>query len=80
MLFFAVALISDLYVLAAVPFLILFTLMVFKDYRSLYYLFYLVIPFSIEVYLPNGLGTDLPSEPLMWALTGLGLILFVSKG
>lgn len=76
---FAAALISDLYLLAAIPFVLLFALVVIRDYRSLYYLFYLVIPFSVEVYLPNGLGTDLPSEPLMWALTALGLLLFISK-
>ena len=76
---FSIALISDLYLLAAIPFLGLFGLELYKDYRILYYLFLLIIPFSVEVYLPNGLGTDLPSEPLMWAITGLGLLLFISK-
>ena len=36
-----------------------------------------MIPLSVEVELPGGLGTDLPSEPLMWLLTGLGGIWFL---
>lgn len=39
------------------------------DFRRLYYLMLAAIPISTEIELPGGLGTDLPSEPLMWALT-----------
>ncbi|MCS6930213.1 MAG: O-antigen ligase family protein [Saprospiraceae bacterium] len=43
------------------------------DYRRLYYLLLATLPLSIEVELPGGLGTDLPSEPLMWVLMGTAL-------
>ncbi len=33
----------------------------------------MAIPFSIEKELPGGLGTDLPTEPIMWAITGFSL-------
>lgn len=39
------------------------------DFRRLYYLLLATLPLSTEVELSNSLGTDLPSEPLMWVLT-----------
>ena len=45
----------------------------------IYFLFALVIPFSVEVELPGGLGTDLPSEPVMWILSGIGLLVLLSQ-
>jgi O-antigen ligase len=67
--------------LMTTPVIILTGLLLLKNLRWAFYLFFLFLPFSIEIYLPNGLGTDLPSEPLMWIMTGLGLIwaLFHSK-
>ena len=44
------------------------------DFKKLYYLLVAAIPFSVEVYLPGGLATDLPTEPLMWILMGISLI------
>ncbi len=38
------------------------------DFRKLYFLLLICIPFSTEVYFANGLGTDLPSEPLIIGL------------
>lgn len=51
------------------------------DFRWFYYALFASIPFSVEVLLPGGLGTDLLSEPLMWLLfivTSLHL-LYASK-
>lgn len=39
------------------------------DYPILYRLLFFLIPFSVELYLPGGLGTDLPSEPFMLIIT-----------
>ncbi len=39
------------------------------DFRRLYYLLLATLPISTEVELSNSLGTDMPSEPLMWVLT-----------
>ena len=57
-------------------FLVIFTVL---DFRFLYYLLFLSLPFSLEYYLPNGLGTDLPTEPLMWLITGVALMLFTKN-
>ncbi len=46
--------------------------LIYDDYRRLFYLIFAVLPFSMEVYFEGaGLGTDLPSEPLMLILTGI---------
>ena len=47
------------------------------DIKRLYLALFLFIPLSMEVYLPMGLGTDLPTEQFMWILTGLGIVLFL---
>ncbi|GAA4354620.1 hypothetical protein GCM10023185_16600 [Hymenobacter saemangeumensis] len=44
-------------------------LVVFIEWRLLYYLLFFILPFSQEIGLPGGLSMDLPSEPLMLALT-----------
>jgi O-antigen ligase len=51
-----------------------------NDYRYIYYLFFLTIPYSIEFSLSNGLGTDLPSEPQMWLLFCVGILVFITRG
>ncbi len=50
------------------------------DFRRLYYLLIATLPLSTEVELPGGLGTDLPSEPLMWVLTLTAVAWFVRHG
>ncbi len=47
--------------------------------RHFYYLFFFLLPFSVELYLPNGLGTDLPSEPLMIGLSFSAILLFLTS-
>lgn len=64
---------TEFYLLAAlVPFMLLVYVTI-ADFRLIYYLLLAVIPLSIEVTLPGGFGTDLPTEPLM---VGLMLVFF----
>lgn len=44
------------------------------DIKYIFFLFVLTLPASIEVQLTNGLGTDLPTEPLMIGLMLLFLL------
>lgn len=44
------------------------------DYQKLYWLLWACIPISTEITLPNGMGTDLPVEPL---IVGLMLVYFL---
>ena len=71
-----VAIYKELYLLALAPFAVLALILVIKDYSLLYYGFWIVLPFSIEFYL-GSFGTDLPTEPIMLALTFIGLVLMI---
>ncbi len=57
----------------ALPFIAITAGILLTDYTVLYYLLLVAIPFSTEVDLPNGLGTDLFSEPLLIILA-LGVL------
>ena len=51
---------------------------VMDDYRRLFYLIFALLPFSIEYYFDGaGLGTDLPSEPIMILLTAITLVALI---
>ena len=63
-----VAAISGHYVVAALPIVVLGVYLTIVDFSYLYWLLIATIPLSTEIYLPNGLGTDLPTEPLIVGL------------
>ncbi|RME93572.1 MAG: O-antigen ligase family protein, partial [Bacteroidetes bacterium] len=56
------------YLLAGVPVVVLLAFLAIADFKQLYWLLLAMIPFSTEVVLPNGFGTDLPTEPIMVGL------------
>ena len=62
------------------PFSLLVGLVLFFDYKKIYYLLFLCLPISTEYYFPNGLGTDLPTEPIMWILLGTFILYTVQYG
>ncbi len=62
-----------------IPLLLVSIFFVFRDVRWLYYVFFLVLPFTIEFYLPNGTGIDLPGELILLLLTGLTILFVASK-
>ncbi len=74
LLFMTAGLLLEEYILALTPLIIIAGLFILLDIRVLYIAFAILIPFSIEVELPGGLGTDLPTEPIMWLITGLAVI------
>jgi len=76
---FVAAMLSEQYALALVPFAIVFLYVTVSAYRWIYLLFFFLLPFSVEVYLAGGFGTDLPSEPLMLSLCGIFFLLLVQK-
>jgi O-antigen ligase len=53
----------------AIPGGVLLAALLVLDIRRVYFLMLGSIPISMEQTLPGGLGTDIPSEPLMWMLT-----------
>ena len=67
------------YMLAA-PAVLLIAALGAINYRMLYYLLLAMLPCSVEYEFPNGLGTDLPTEPLMIGLMVVTLaLLFYRK-
>ncbi len=62
------AILMDYPLLAAGPLGVLLVFQTVVDFRKVYYLLLACIPISMEFYLPNGLGTDLPTEPLIVGL------------
>lgn len=71
------SILSEQYWLLLIPPCVFAGIFTISDFRFLYYLLFLSLPFSVEYYLPNGLGTDLPTEPLMWVITGVSLLIFL---
>jgi O-antigen ligase len=65
---------TEFYYLFGLPFLIILVYVAIVDFQVLFFLLLAVLPFSIEIYLPGGLGIDLPAEPLMIFLTGVVFI------
>jgi O-antigen ligase len=52
-----------------------------KDFRILYLMIWMTIPFAIEIDLPGGFSTDFPAETLMWACCFfLPIYLFLNRG
>ncbi len=72
-----VALEQPLILLAPLGFLIIFLTLV--DFKKIFFLFFAVVPFSVEFYLPGGIGTDLPTEPIMLLLLGISILLFIGS-
>ena len=69
-----VALVSRYYFLAALPLGVLVAGQLILDYRPFFWLLLVSIPLGFELYLPGGLGTDLPTEPIAVMLTAVWVI------
>lgn len=47
------------------------------DFKIIFYLLLFFIPLSTEITFDNGFGTDLPTEPLIIGLMGIGILHFL---
>lgn len=47
------------------------------DFKLIFYLLLFCIPLSTEIIFDNGFGTDLPTEPLIIGLMGVGILYFL---
>jgi O-antigen ligase len=66
------------YFLPILPAFMLVAYWTIVDFRKIFLLLMVCIPLSTELVLPNGFGTDLPTEPLIVGLLFIG-ILFAAK-
>jgi len=62
----------------ALPFGLLFVAGAVLDPKYIYYFFFAILPFSVEIQV-GSLGTDLPSEPIMLILTGICVVLGITR-
>ncbi|MFK8008272.1 MAG: hypothetical protein AB8H03_18085, partial [Saprospiraceae bacterium] len=76
-LFIAAA--TDFYYLAALPVVVLIGFMAVVDFKKLFFLTLFFIPFSVEMTLPGGLGTDFPPELLIIGLMLTYLLYFIKN-
>lgn len=67
-------------ILLVAPFALLVGALLLFDYKKIYYLLFLCLPVSTEYYFPNGLATDLPTEPIMWLLLGAFVLYLLLHG
>ena len=58
----------DMFYLAGIPAFLILVYMTIIDFRKIFFFLLICIPLSTEFYFPNGLATDLPTEPLMIGL------------
>lgn len=64
----------------ALPALILGVAFYLYRFKSLFYALFAVLPYSVEISVGSGLGTDFPSEPVMMILMlGFLLLLYLRK-
>lgn len=73
------AILLDEELLLAAPFALLVVYQTLVNYKPIYILLFATIPLSTEVYLNNGLSTDLPSEPLMVGLMLVYVLQLLSR-
>ncbi|MCB0597604.1 MAG: O-antigen ligase family protein [Lewinellaceae bacterium] len=71
---------TEQYYLAGIPAFLLVVYLTIVDFRKTFLLLLACIPLSTELILPNGFGTDLPTEPLMVGLMLVGLIYGLQHG
>lgn len=71
---------TELYFLAGLPAFFLLVYLTIVDFRKVFYLLIATIPLSTEIVLPNGFGTDLPSEPLIVGLMLVFLVYMAQPG
>jgi O-antigen ligase len=72
-LIIALAVFTEQYYLAAIPFLILFFYASWQNRNAVFFLLLFTLPFSFEYNFSSTLGTDIPDEFLMLLVSGLFL-------
>ncbi|MBK8041608.1 MAG: O-antigen ligase family protein [Haliscomenobacter sp.] len=75
--FFTVGVVKEWYFLVFAPLVLLLAIWTLVDPKNVFFLLMACVPISTEVVLPNGFGTDLPTEPLTVWLMLVALALFL---
>ncbi|GAB4245977.1 MAG: hypothetical protein Kow0027_06720 [Saprospiraceae bacterium] len=68
------------YFLLGIPALALYAYLAVVDFKQLFFLLMACLPITVEVWLPNGTVTDIPTEPMMVSLMGIYLLYVLRNG
>ncbi|TAK43322.1 MAG: O-antigen ligase family protein [Saprospiraceae bacterium] len=68
------------YFLAGIPALALYGYVAVVDFKKIFFLLLAFLPLTVEVWLPNGVVTDLPTEPMMVAMMGIYFLYVLKRG
>ncbi|MCC6726301.1 MAG: O-antigen ligase family protein [Saprospiraceae bacterium] len=66
--------------LAGIPALAIYGYLAIVDFRKLFFLLFFFIPLTVEVWLPNGTVTDMPTEIMMVSMLGIYLLYVLRNG
>lgn len=75
-----VGLAGNWWFLAGVPALVILAYLLVVDYRKVFYLLFFCIPLTVEVWLPNGVVTDMPTEQMAVVLMGVYFLYVLRQG
>ena len=68
------------YFLAAIPAVLLFVYIAVVDFKKIFFLLFALLPLTVEVWLPNGTVTDIPTEPMQVLLMGIYFLYVLKNG
>lgn len=75
-----VGIVGNWWFLAGVPALALMAYLALVDFRKIFYLLFFFIPLTVEVWLPNGTVTDMPTELMTVLLMGIYFLYTLREG
>ncbi|MEK7254085.1 MAG: O-antigen ligase family protein [Bacteroidota bacterium] len=75
-----VGIVGDWWFLAGVPALALLIYLAIVDFKKVFFFLLFLLPLSTEVWLPNGVVTDLPTEPLTVLMMGIYFLYVLRQG
>ncbi|MFQ5447398.1 MAG: O-antigen ligase family protein [Saprospiraceae bacterium] len=68
------------YFLAGIPIFALYGYLAVVDFKKIFFLLLAFLPLTVEVWLPNGTVTDLPTEPMMVGMMGIYFLYVLKQG
>jgi O-antigen ligase len=68
------------YFLAGIPALALYGYLAVVDFKKIFFLLLAFLPLTVEVWLPNGVVTDLPTEPMMVSMMVIYFLYVLKRG
>lgn len=70
-----IALTTELYLVVAMPAVLIILYLSIVDFKQIYYITLFFLPITMEIELPGGFGSDIPTEPLVVGL----MLIFILK-